>query len=71
MSTSITRIKKYRGDEKLSRGIAEMETLGWRVQSQTSRTMWYSGFFKNRKLHRVTFTRGHPPDRERATEPAE
>jgi hypothetical protein len=57
MSAGIVRVKRYRSEEKLERGLAEMEALGWNVEDHATRTLWYSGFFKDRKLHVVTYSR--------------
>lgn len=54
------KVKKYKGEKALERGIREMSAKGWSVQSQTSRKrVWRpsTGLFTRQQIHTVTFVK--------------
>jgi len=57
---SQVKVKKYKGEHALRRGIESMSKQGWVVQSQSSRKKVFSllsGFFTRKQIHTVTYVR--------------
>jgi hypothetical protein len=57
---STTKVKKYRGDRAMRRGVEHMARKGYTVQTQASRKAWFSllaGVFTRKQIHTVTFIR--------------
>lgn len=55
-----TKVKRYKGDRALDRGIRKMARHGWEVETRTTRKAWFSwltGFFTRKQVHTVTFRR--------------
>ena len=57
---SEVKVKKYKGERDLRRGLEKMTGDGWTVQSQSSRKKVFSlltGIFTRKQIHTVTFVR--------------
>lgn len=56
------KVKRYRGDRALRRGIEQMARRGYEVRSQSSRKAMFSlltGLLTRKQIHTVTFARDH------------
>lgn len=54
------KVKKFKGERELEKGIEKMLKDGWQVQGQNSRKAMYSlatGVFTRKQIHTVTFTK--------------
>lgn len=54
------KVRKFKGEQQLARGIERMAKTGWTVQGQSSRKKVYSlttGIFTRKQIHTVTFVK--------------
>lgn len=52
------KVKKFKGEKDLQKGIEKMLKDGWRLENQNSRKALYSlttGVFTRKQIHTVTF----------------
>lgn len=58
------KVRKYKGERNLQRGLRKMTAQGWRVENQATRKAAFSfltGFFTRKQIHTVTFVRDQQP----------
>jgi len=68
------KVRKFKGERKLERGLRQMGRDGWTVQSQQSRKAWWSwltGVFTRKQIHTVTFVRDDSVETPMAAAPKE